>query len=40
MKNKSLYVLKQIKWTNLMDGLTLAMKIYRSWLKNGKVSCF
>ena len=30
MKQKSLYVLKQIKWINLIDGLTLAMKIYSS----------
>ena len=33
MKSKSLYVLKQIKWINLIDGLTLAIKIYSSWLK-------
>ena len=40
MKQKSLYVLKQIKWINLIDVLMLAMKIYSSWLKNGKVSFF
>ena len=40
MKQKSLYLLKQIKWINLIDVLTLAMKIYSSWLKNGKVSIF